>query len=122
VRGMGALTLFDAFMFAREQNLSRYVMAPHVLEDENGLYTLTRETRWFSSTYRKNYVSGAMTGQQVEIGSDEFDFLVREAEALYGRVTWGGLGEWEPGLLRRTLPVDDPSSCEDVWGVGGPCA
>ena len=119
VGAFGGLAILDAFSMYRDQKMSQYVMAPYVLEDENGSFTLQQQGLIWRS-YSKRYISGSLEGQSVSIGSREFGELRDEAEALWGRVNFWG--DWEPGLLRRELPVEDPNGCEEAWGVGGPCA
>jgi hypothetical protein len=83
--------------------MSRYVMAPYVLEDEQGLFTLEARESLLSSQYYKAYTSGGATGQTIEISPDEFRELKKEAEALWGTTDW--VGDFVPGLLNRELPV-----------------
>jgi hypothetical protein len=80
-------------------------MVPYLLEDENGVFTLSRQDRGIfrRDKYFKTYETGKLAGQAVEISKDEFSVLREEAEALWGTTDWKG--DWVPGLLRRELPV-----------------
>jgi hypothetical protein len=97
------LTLLDAYWMYYQAKMSRYVMAPYVLEDEQGLFTLERRESLLSSRYYKAYMSGGSAGPRVEISSDDFRELKKEAEALWGTTDWAG--DFVPGLLNRELPV-----------------
>jgi hypothetical protein len=97
------LTLLDAYLMYYHAKMSRYVMAPYVLEDEQGLFTLETGESLLSSRYYKTYASGGSAGQRVEISSEEFREWRKEAEALWG--TTDLRGDFVPGLLNRELPV-----------------
>ena len=105
--------LLQIFLMYRDMKLSQYVMAPYLLEDTQGVFTLQEQDRGIfrSNKYFKNYETGPLAGQRVEITGDEFSALRREGEALWGTTDWKG--DWVPGLLRRELPVIDVP-------VGGP--
>ncbi len=100
--------LLTVFLMYRDIKTSQYVMAPYVLQDEGGVFTLHWERDgWLSATrYWKHYEKGARAGQDIDIDSSEYDFWKDEAEALWGYLDW--LGDFVPGLLRRELPVIDP--------------
>ena len=105
VGAFAAFQLLDIFMMYRDAKISQYVMAPYLLEDEKGVFSLLREDRGIfrSNRYYKKYETGDLKGQEVQIESEEFDQLAEEARALWGYVDWWG--DWVPGLLRRELPV-----------------
>lgn len=98
-----ALTILDAYLLYRGQKMSRYVMAPYLLGDEHGFFTLERGDSLMSSTYYKVYMGEGTERQKVEISATEFRALKEEAEALWGTTDW--TGDFVPGLLNRTLPV-----------------
>jgi hypothetical protein len=98
-----ALTLVDAYLLHYQAKMSRYVTAPYVLEDEQGLFTLEASESLLSSRYYKTYASGRAADQRVELSSEEFRELKKEAEALWGTTDWKG--DFVPGLLNRVLPV-----------------
>lgn len=57
---------------------------------------------WFSKTkYWKNYQSGPMAGQQINIDNDEYDFWKEEAHALWGYLDFWG--DFVPGLFNPEL-------------------
>ena len=100
-----ALLLLDIFGMYRDEKMSRYVMAPYLLEDENGVFTLKVKDRGIfrSDYYYKSYQTGPRKGEKVKIDKEEFNVLRKEAEALWGTTDWKG--DWVPGILRRELPV-----------------
>lgn len=98
-----ALTLLDAYLMYRDVKLSRYVMAPYVLGDEQGFFTLEQEPSLTSPRYQKAYLSGSAKGQRIPISPSDFLILKEEAEALWGTTDWQG--DFVPGLLNRELPV-----------------
>lgn len=102
-RTLAVLTILDAYLVYYEAKMARYVMAPYVLEDEQGLFTLEASESLLSSRYYKAYASGRSTGQKVEISAEEFREWRKEAEALWGTTDWQG--DFVPGLLNRELPV-----------------
>ncbi len=97
------LAMYDAIKMARERKMSQYVMAPYVLEDEGGAFTLSSAEGLFSGTYEKHYIEGDAAGTVVPIKKKEFYELKGEAEALWGRADWKG--DFVPGKLRKELPV-----------------
>ena len=105
IGGFAAFALLDFFLMYRDEKLSRYVMAPYVLEDESGIFTLKEFDRGIfrRNWYFKNYQTGASAGQRVQISKDEFMALKKEAELLWGTTDW--MGDFVPGLLRQELPV-----------------
>jgi hypothetical protein len=98
-----ALSLLDAYLMYYDMKMSRYVMAPYILEDELGLFTLEQRTSLLASQHYKVYISGGTAGQKLAISSEEFRGLREEAEALWGTTDWKG--DFVPGLLNRALPV-----------------
>jgi hypothetical protein len=100
------LAVYDAIKMSRERAMSAYVMAPYVLEDEGGSFTLSSAEGLFSGTYEKHYIEGSSAGTVVPIKKTEFYELKGEAEALWGRTDWKG--DWVPGKLRKELPVVEP--------------
>jgi hypothetical protein len=102
-KALVVLTLVDAYLMYHESKTSQYVMAPYVLEDELGLFTLERSGSALSSRYHKAYTRGDAMGRKIEIPSAEFHALKEEAEALWGTTDWKG--DFVPGLLNRELPV-----------------
>jgi hypothetical protein len=98
-----ALTLLDAWLLYRDAKLSQYVMAPYVLGDEQGFFTLEQGPSLLPSRHYKAYLSGSTEGQKIEISSSEFRGLKEEAEALWGTTDWKG--DFVPGLLNRELPI-----------------
>jgi hypothetical protein len=97
------LSLLDAYLMYYDTKMSQYVMAPYVLEDELGLFTLEKSTSTLASQHYKAYVSGEEKGQRLTISSEEFRGLKEAAEALWGTTDWNG--DFVPGLLNRVLPV-----------------
>ena len=102
-KALVVLSLLDVYLMYYETKLSQYVMAPYVLEDEQGLFTLEQSKSLLTSQYYKVYISGDATGQRLTISSEEFQGLRAEAEALWGTTDWKG--DFVPGLLNRDLPV-----------------
>jgi hypothetical protein len=96
------LALIDAYKMARQYTESGYVMAPYLLEDEGGIFTL-RERTFPWDPYEKEYVSGEAAGTTVEIDKQEYYDFSDEARALWGYLDWKN--EWVPGKLRKELPV-----------------
>ncbi|GAB3812672.1 hypothetical protein [Micromonospora zhanjiangensis] len=105
VAGMVSFQLLDFFLMYRDLKLSQYVMAPYLLEDAAGIFTLQETDRGIfrSNWYWKNYQTGPLAGQRVQITRDEFRELREEAELLWGTTDWKG--DFVPGLLRQELPV-----------------
>ena len=113
IAGFAAFQLLDIFLMWRDAKASKYVMAPYLLEDADGVFTINERTGGvldlFQSKYFKNYESGPKKGQRVEITSSEFSGFVEEAHALWGYLDWAN--DWIPGLLRTELPViEDPDT------------
>ncbi|HEX5747115.1 MAG TPA: hypothetical protein VFZ09_12805 [Archangium sp.] len=102
-KALMALTLLDAWLLYRDARMSQYVMAPYVLGDERGFFTLEQSTSLLPSRHYKAYLSGSEEGQKIEISASEFRSLRDEAEALWGTTDWKG--DFVPGLLNRELPV-----------------
>lgn len=106
----GILIALDIFLMYRDAKISRYVMAPYVLEDEQGAFTLVEQDRGIfrSNYYFKRYQTGPLAGQEIKISSKEAGEWLEEAHALWGYVdVWG---DFVPGLLRPELPIiDDPN-------------
>jgi RHS repeat-associated protein len=107
--GMAILQIIQLFLMWRDEKLSRYVYAPYLLQDEGGIFTLQEQKGGLLhfNKYFKNYKTGQMAGQSVEISGGEFSKLEEEAHALWGYVDW--LGDFIPGILRRELPVIERS-------------
>lgn len=105
IGAFAGLQLLDIFNMYREEKMSQYGMAPYLLEDEKGVFTLQEQDRGIfrSNYYFKSYQTGDLAGQTVKIEKDEFKFWKKEAETLWGTTDWKG--DWVPGLLRRELPV-----------------
>jgi RHS repeat-associated protein len=96
--------ILDVYTRWYEEKTSKFVMAPYLLESEEGVFTMHRETRWFVSTdYYKDYVSGPRANQSHHISRSEARTLRDEARALWGYIDWQG--DWQPGILRRSLPL-----------------
>jgi hypothetical protein len=102
-KALVVLSLIDVYLMHRGAKMSRYVMAPYVLEDEQGLFTLEENKSLLSPRYYKTYRSGPETGRRFVISSEEFKGLREEAEALWGVMDWNG--DFVPGLLNRSLPM-----------------
>jgi hypothetical protein len=102
-KALMALTLLDAWLLYRDGKKSQYVMAPYVLGDERGIFTLEQSTSLLPSRHYKAYLSGISEGQKIEISASEFRGLKEEAEALWGTTDWKG--DFVPGLLNRELPI-----------------
>lgn len=102
-KAVAVMTLLDAYLMYRDSKLSQYVMAPYVLGDEQGFFTLDQSSSLLSSRYYKAYLSGDLEGKKVEISDSEFRSLREEAEALWGTTDWKG--DFVPGLLNRELPI-----------------
>jgi hypothetical protein len=102
-QAIAALTLLDAYLMYRDVKMSQYVMAPYVLGDEQGFFSLEEKPSLTSPKYHKAYLSGGAAGQRIEISPSDFRTLKEEAEALWGTTDWNG--DFVPGLLNRELPV-----------------
>jgi len=107
VAGFAAFQLLDFFLMYRDEKLARYVMAPYLLEDERGIYTLQEKDRGIfrPNWYFKNYKTGTLSGHSMQIPKDEFVELQEEAELLWGTTDWKG--DFIPGLFRQELPIAD---------------
>lgn len=105
VAGFAAFQLLDLFLQYRDDKLSHYAMAPYLLEDESGVFTLQEHDRGIfrPNHYFKVYKFGARAGQTVQVSKQEFRELQQEAELLWGTTDWKG--DFVPGLLRQELPV-----------------
>jgi len=111
VGAFAGFALLDVFLMYRDQKMARYVMAPYLLEDDAGIFTLQREDPGIfrSMRYYKKYETGDLAGgNPVEISKDEFNELHEEAKLLWGTTDWAG--DWVPGLLRRELEVVSDSA------------
>jgi hypothetical protein len=113
VGAFAGFILLDIFLSYRDEKLSRYVMAPYVLEDDQGVFTLRERDRGIfrSNHYFKIYQTGSLAGQSIRISEDEFLGLKKEGELLWGTTDWKG--DWVPGLLRQELPVVDICAVEN---------
>lgn len=109
VGAFAGFAVLDVFMMYRDQKLAQYVMAPYVLEDEKGIFTLQEQDRGIfrQNYYFKTYQSGDLKGQTIQIAKDEFLQWKQEGELLWGTTDWKG--DFVPGLLRPELPVVSPS-------------
>jgi len=71
----GGLLLLGVYHMYREDKLSRYVMAPYVLEDEHGAFTLSYEKGilggLFSTSYFKRYLAGRLKGKKIQVSDSE---------------------------------------------------
>jgi hypothetical protein len=103
-KALVVLTLLDVYLMHYHAKMAKYVMAPYVLEDEQGLFTLEKSESLLSSQYCKAYLNA---GTRIEISAEEFRELKEEAEALWGTTDWAG--DFVPGLLNRALPVAESS-------------
>jgi hypothetical protein len=105
VAAFAGFQLLQLFLMYRDANLARFVMAPYLLEDTQGVFSISEQHEgiFHFNKYFKEYKTGPLAGQSVEITSEEFSKLREEAEALWGTTDWKG--DWVPGLLRRELPV-----------------
>ncbi len=105
----GVFLLLDVYRMYRETKTSRFDMAPYVLEDERGAFTIEyrRSSQLKPMKYFKKYVTGEAKGREVPISKVRFWQLKAEAEALWGTTDWKG--DFVPGLLQRTLPVTNKS-------------
>lgn len=101
----GVLLLVEAYRLYYDYKVSRFVTAPYLLEDENGVFTLDyARSSWFSDMkYFKNYVAGDKKGQKIRVPESEFRELAAEARALWG--TTDRAGDFVPGLLMPSLEV-----------------
>jgi RHS repeat-associated protein len=101
------LQIIDVFLLYRDLKLAQYQMAPYLLEDKNGVYSLVIKDRGIfrSNLYYKKYETGELSGQSFELSKSEFSQLREEAEALWGTTDWKG--DWVPGLLMPELPIVD---------------
>lgn len=110
----GGLLLLDVYRMYRDDKMSRYAMAPYVLEDEYGAFTLYYDKGilggLFSTSYYKRYIAGPFKGKTIEVSDSEFETLRDEAEALWGTVDWKG--DFVPGLLQPELPRVNRSSTQ----------
>jgi hypothetical protein len=108
IGAFGGFALLDVISTIRDINMSKYVFAPYVLEDEGGQFTLKiqRGGLFSRSHYWKAYEAGSMAGEMCEIDECEFDFWKKEGEALWGTTDFWG--SFVPGLLRPELPIIDP--------------
>ncbi len=108
-RAFAGLDIIQLYLMYRDYKKSKFIMAPYLLRDEQGVFTLKSETHLLSSNeYWKHYESGPLAGQDdVSISSDEFDQWKDEAESMWGYVDWKG--DFVPGILRRELPEIDPN-------------
>ncbi len=108
-KALGVFNFLSLFTMVRDLKMSKYVMAPYLLQDEGGVFTIsaTRLGLPLVATYWKKYNSGPLSGQEIEITSDAFDFWKAEAYALWGYADWAG--DFQPGIWRTTLPVIEPS-------------
>jgi RHS repeat-associated protein len=117
VGAFAGFALLDAFMMYRDQKLAQYVMAPYVLEDEKGVFTLQEQDRGIfrQNYYFKTYQSGDLNGKTIQISKDEFLQWKEEGELLWGTTDWKG--DFVPGLLRPELPVVSPNpyTSPDWW-------
>ena len=105
VGAFGGVTFFYAMIMHREMQMSNMLMAPYVLHDENGIFTISsgRHRRWARMSFYKNYIEGDLAGQSIAITRAEFNFWAAEARALWGYVDiWGN---FVPGLLQPELPI-----------------
>lgn len=106
LRGVGGVLLIaEVIRLYYDAKRSRFVMAPYLLEDEHGVFTIDYKRRsWLASTvYFKNYISTASKGKRIQISRAEFSALSTEARALWG--TLDKRGKFVPGLLRPSLDV-----------------
>jgi RHS repeat-associated protein len=104
--------VLDVAMMYRDAKLAQYGWAPHVFQDEGGVFTVgSGQHGWFNAYYTKTYVDGPLSGQTFNIGKEDFNFYKAEGEALYGYIDWAG--DWSPGLLRTSLPVVQRSQPND---------
>ncbi|MEQ9076577.1 MAG: RHS repeat-associated core domain-containing protein [Sandaracinaceae bacterium] len=103
--------LWDVMMQLRQTRTARYVMEPTVLLDEYGDASTLEVDEGLvpivGDDFFMRYQSGSRRGRRREIDYFAFRDLVDEAEAMWGYIDL--LGEWQPGLLRRSLPEIDPS-------------
>lgn len=101
----GVLLLVEAYRLYYDYKVSRFVMAPYLLEDENGVFTLDyAKSSWFADMkYYKNYVAGDKQGQKIQVSESVFKDLADEAKALWG--TLDRAGDFVPGLLMPSLDV-----------------
>ncbi|MFI1196357.1 hypothetical protein ACH4T9_24325 [Micromonospora sp. NPDC020750] len=115
---IGAVAFFqlvDFFLMYRDTKLSQYAMAPYLLADETGVFTLQETDRgvFRPNWYWKNYQTGPLAGQRVQITKDEFHELKGVAERLWGTTDWKG--DFIPGLLRQELPVIEDAGESADW-------
>lgn len=101
----GVLLIAEVIRLYYDHKRSRFVMAPYLLEDEYGVFTLDyAKSSWLARTkYFKNYVVGVKQDTRVQVSKIEFSALTAEAKALWGTVD--GRGNFVPGLLRPSLDV-----------------
>jgi len=101
-----ALLIAEAYTMYLEEKKPRYVMAPYVLEDDHGAFTMFERGGVFSSTYYKRYIAGPYQGKKVKVNLSQWMALAHEAVAVWGMLD--DSGDFVPGLLQPTLPVFDP--------------
>jgi hypothetical protein len=85
-------------------------MAPQILEDEHGTYTLGQRSDWwgvFGVEHYRQYLAGEFEGRQIDITDEQYQEDTEEGAALWGTFEDG---EVVPGML-SPFP---PSSCEQI--------
>jgi hypothetical protein len=115
VAGFAAFALLDFFLMYRDAKLARYVMAPYLLEDADGIFMLQETDRGIfrRNWYWKKYETGKLAGQRIQISKEEFGSWREEAELLWGTTDWKG--DFVPGLLRQELPVVEAPAAGTDW-------
>ena len=102
------LDVLQAFLIWRDLEMSKYVMAPYLLEDDDGVFTLVHtENLVMSDEYWKRYNTGTKSGKDVSISAADFDYWKEEAHCLWGYADWKA--DFVPGILRRKLDVVFPN-------------
>ncbi len=106
--GVVADILFAVELYRAISSEKKFLMAPYVLADSHGVYTL-RESGipFINKKYEKHYVEGEWKGRDVEVSSGEFVALQVLAEKIWGYVDWKN--DWQPGVLQKELPKVIPN-------------
>jgi hypothetical protein len=106
----GGFVLLDLYKMYCEQKKSRYIMAPYVLADDRGAFTMYSHAGpldgMFSTRYFKRYIAGDYDVRDIEVSESEWQILREEAEALWGMAS--AHGDFVPGLLLPEPPVVTP--------------
>jgi YD repeat-containing protein len=112
VNGAFALLQLGQIIFdvQEEANRSQYLMGPLTDEDAGGTFTISYgyDYNWFgwhvyNQKWIKQYNSGPMAGQTVNITENDYNKAAQEMKLLWGYIDFWG--NFQPGALRKQLPV-----------------